>query len=110
MELKSTMEERAFAVRIAATDDKGEQGRIFLYVLYNNLHAEPFGLIEDLFVSEAARSHGLGRQLIEAAIAEAKKQGCYKLICTSRSGRDELHEWYKKLGFKEWGNEFRMDL
>jgi hypothetical protein len=48
--------------------------------------------------------------LIESALAVAKEQKCYKVICTSRHGREELHAWYKKLGFKEQGVEFRMDF
>ncbi len=110
MEKNKTIERRAYAVKITVEEAGQEVGRVYLYVLYNDLHTEPFGLVEDLFVSEASRSQGLGKQLIEMAIAEAKQQQCYKLICTSRGGRDQLHEWYKKLGFEEWGSEFRMDL
>ena len=44
------------------------------------------------------------------SIEEAKKQGCYKLVGTSRHGRDKLHKWYEELGFKNYGLEFRINL
>ncbi len=110
MEIKKNTEKRAYAVKIALEEAGQEVGRAYLYVLYNDLHSEPFGFLEDLFVVEEFRSQGVGRQLIEASVEEAKVQGCYKLICTSREGRDSLHEWYGKLGFKDYGKEFRMDL
>ena len=52
----------------------------------------------------------MGSKLITAAIAEAKKQNCYKLICTSRYGKPEVHALYGKFGFKDHGKEFRLDL
>lgn len=100
----------AYAVKCVATLDGVAAGRVFLYVLYNDLHQEPFGLLEDLFVEEHFRSQGVGRQLVEAALEAAKKEKCYKVICTSRYGREELHAWYKKIGFVDHGTEFRIDF
>ncbi len=104
------IETRQRGIKLHIQERGQEIGRIFLYVLYNDLHAEPFGLLEDLFVVESERGKGLGGELIKQAIVEAKRQSCYKLICTSRFGRDTLHEWYKDFGFKEHGKEFRIDF
>ncbi len=90
--------------------NKPEIARIYLYLLTNDLHQEPFGFIEDLFVQESHRGQGLGTQLLTKVIAEAKAQNCYKLICTSRHSREEVHKMYEKHGFKNYGLEFRMDL
>ena len=110
MEIKKNVERRAYAVKITMVEAGQEVGRVYLYILYNDLHPEPFGFLEDLFVAEAWRSQGVGKQLIEAVVAEAKTQKCYKLWFTSRDGREGLHEWYKNLGFKEWAKQFRMDF
>jgi len=91
-------------------DGDKKNGRIYLYLIKNDLHEKPYGLLEDLFVEESYRGSGLGRQLVQTAIEEAKKLGCYKLIGTSRNSRDEVHGFYKKLGFEEYGKEFRMNL
>ena len=44
--------------RFAVHDDTDgrEVGRAFLYVLRNDLHPEPFGFVEDVFVDASARS------------------------------------------------------
>ena len=85
-------------------------GRIYLYVIKNDLHKRPYGLLEDLFVDERMRGQGIGTMLVNAAIAEAKKRKLYKLVGTSRTQRARLHEFYKRIGFKKHGLEFRMDL
>ena len=85
-------------------------GRIYLYVIKNDLHKRSYGLLEDLFVDERMRGQGIGTRLLNAAIIEAKKRKLYKLVGTSRTQRARLHEFYKKIGFKKYGWEFRMDL
>ncbi len=99
---------RASARKMCVEENGVTIGRIYLYILYNDLHEEPFGFLEDLFVEEAWRNRGVGRDLVERAIVEAKAAGCYKLILTSRHGKKELHEWYVKLGFRDHGAEFRL--
>jgi GNAT superfamily N-acetyltransferase len=110
MEIQKLSENRQRGIKFLAMENGQEVGRVFLYILYNDLHAEPFGFLEDVFVAESGRGKGVGTELVQQAITEAGAQGCYKLICTSRIGRNELHAWYQKLGFKEHGTEFRMDF
>ena len=100
----------ANGVKILATENGQTVGRAYLYLLKNDLHRELFGFMEDVFVEEAFRSRGIGGKLVEAVIAEAKSQGCYKLICTARLSKPEVHTFYEKFGFKKWGTEFRMDF
>ncbi len=87
-----------------------EIARVYLYLLTNDLHQEPFGFIEDLYVEETHRGQGIGTQLIQHVIEQAKQHGCYKLICTSRHTREQIHLMYEKHGFKNYGLEFRMDF
>ena len=76
----------------------------------NDLHAEPFGLLEDVFVDESQRGSGLGTALVREVIAAARQAGCYKLVATSRASRPKVHELYERLGFEKYGVEFRMNL
>ena len=94
----------------ALTHDGTLTGRAYLYILRNDLHADPFGLLEDVFVDERARNAGIGAHVIKTAIHLAHERGCYKLIATSRTHRPRVHALYKKLGFSEHGTEFRIDL
>lgn len=91
-------------------DEENEVGRTYVYFLFNDLHEEPFALIEDVFVEEGYRGQGWGSRLVKEAISEAKKRGCHKIIMTSRNSNSTVHEWYKKMGFLEHGKEFRMDI
>ncbi len=85
-------------------------GRAFLFIIYNDLHQKPYGFLEDVFVEEAYRGKGIGKELIKRVIEKAKEIGCYKLIATSRFEREYVHRLYENLGFKKWGYEFRLDL
>ena len=90
--------------------DGKQVARAFLYILYNELHSQPFGFLEDVFVLPELRNKGYGVSVVRMAIACAKEQGCYKLIATSRHGRTKHHELCVKAGFKDHGVEFRMDF
>lgn len=105
-----TKEVSVSGVKIVLEENGRQIGRGFLYLLNNDLHAEPFGFIEDIFIEEAFRGKGYGEKITKAIIEEARKRGCYKLICTSRFSNERAHHLYEKLGFKKHGNEFRMEL
>ena len=86
-----------------------EIGRAFLYLLKNDQHKRPFGFVEDVYIDPEFQGQGIGSKLMEEIIKEAKIQ-CYKLILTSRHSKPQVHALYKKLGFKDWGCEFRMNF
>lgn len=90
-------------------DDK-EVARAFLYLLKNDQHDKPFGFVEDVFVGEELRGQGIGTKIMEELIKTAKKEKCYKLILTSRYSKPKVHELYEKLGFEDWGKEFRINF
>jgi GNAT superfamily N-acetyltransferase len=85
-------------------------GRAFLYILRNELHDRPFGLLEDVFVEPEFRGRGIASTLVQSAVAEARKRGCYKLVATSRHERAKVHDLYFRLGFRSRGIEFRIDF
>ena len=99
-------------IRLSEEREGREVGRATLYVLVNDLHQEPFGLLEDVYVDEAYRGEGIANQLVKAIILRAKTEHCYKLVATSRNDgtRQKVHDWYLRLGFEEYGTEFRMNL
>lgn len=110
VEIHKEIKKDCYAVKITVSDDGKEIGRAWLYVLHNDLHAEPFGLLEDVFVEEKYRGSGVGSKLVQEAIDEGRKIGCYKLIATVRNSKEKACSWYEKFGFKNYGVEFRMDL
>ena len=110
MNINLNKESKSYAIKVTAEENGKILGRARLYVMFNDLHEEPFGFLEDVFVEEGNRGKGVGTALVNAAIAEAKKQKCYKIICTSRYTSTKVHDLYMKLGFKDHGKEFRIDL
>lgn len=100
----------AKGVKFSLVEDDLEVARAYLYVMRNELHSEPFGLLEDVHVHESYRGSGLGTELVRQVIAAAKEQNCYKLVATSRKSRPRVHQLYERLGFKARGFEFRIDL
>jgi len=97
-------------IKIFLELDGKEIARGYLYLIKNDLHQEPYGFMEDVFVEEKFRGKGYGAKIVKALIEEAKKRGCYKLLGTSRHGREKVHQFYKSLGFYDRGKEFRIDL
>lgn len=110
MEIKKEIKKDCYAIKIMVRDNDKEVGRVWLYILQNNIHKEPYGLLADLLIDKEYRGGGWGTKLLQEVIEEAKKSGCYKLIATTRSSREIVCAWYEKFGFKNYGVEFRMDL
>lgn len=100
----------AQGIRFSIKGEAGEIARAYLYVMTNDLHDAPFGLLEDVYVDESQRGNGLGTALVKEVIAAARDAGCYKLIATSRTSRSKVHELYERLGFDNHGVEFRMNF
>jgi len=103
-------EVESYGFRFSVVRDGEEVGRAYLYVMTNDLHSKPFGLMEDVWVSPDYRGRHIGTELVKAIIAQAREQQCYKLIATSRHCRPEVHTLYKRLGFTDRGVEFRIDF
>jgi ribosomal protein S18 acetylase RimI-like enzyme len=63
----------------------------------------PTGLkswIEDVVVDDAARGHGVGRKLNEAALVEAQARGAKDVSLTSRPSREAANRLYQRIGFE----------
>ena len=110
MNINSSKENKSYAIKVSAEEGGIVLGSAYLYIMFNDLHKEPFGFLENVFVEEEHRGKGIGSELVNTAISEAKKQNCYKIICTSRYESSKVHSLYEKLGFKDYGKEFRMNL
>ncbi|MGO1592635.1 GNAT family N-acetyltransferase, partial [Ancrocorticia sp.] len=55
--------------------------------------------IEDVVVDDAARGHGAGQALVEAAVAHAQAIGSKSVDLTSRPTREAANRLYKRAGF-----------
>ncbi len=78
-------------IRLAIEESGTDVAHAFLYIMHNDIHAQPFGLMEDVFVNENYRGKGYGTELVKQIIEIAREFRCYKLIATSRSSRPKVH-------------------
>jgi ribosomal protein S18 acetylase RimI-like enzyme len=57
------------------------------------------GLIEDVRVASHYRSRGIGEQLVQWAVAEAREKGCRLVELLTHNTRIDAQRFYKRLGF-----------
>ena len=56
--------------------------------------------VESVHVHSSQRSHGIGRVMMDYAIAEARRRGALRIQLTSNVRRTRAHEFYERLGFR----------
>lgn len=90
---------------VACTGDE-VVGFITLHII-TNLWAQGCLLhIEELVVSEACRSQGIGRKLIDQAFTLGKERGCRSVEVTSAFHRGKAHHFYEACGFEKKAYHF----
>ena len=57
------------------------------------------GLIEDVRVAANCRSRGIGEQLVQWALAEARASGCKLVELLTHHSRVDAQRFYERLGF-----------
>ena len=57
-------------------------------------------LIEDVRVARSCRSRGIGEQLVQWALAEARARGCKLVELLTHHTRVDAQRFYKRLGFQ----------
>lgn len=91
--------------------DSDVVGSFALLVMDNLAHlGRPSAIVEDLAVDPQFQRRGVGRQMIEFAMDQAKAAGCYKLTLSAAAHRREAHEFYESLGFECHGYSFLLAL
>jgi GNAT superfamily N-acetyltransferase len=68
----------------------------------------PAGVVEDVAVAPHRQGQGIGRAMMEHALQECRKAGCYKLALSSNVKREGAHGFYESLGFERHGYSFAV--
>jgi len=58
------------------------------------------GLIEDVRVASHCRSRGIGEQVVQWAVAEARHKGCKLVELLTHNTRVDAQRFYQRLGFQ----------
>jgi len=69
----------------------------------------PCGFLHDLYVDEASRGRGIGRELAGAAIAWMRSKGMSQVVLWSKTGNDAAQRLFARLGFRKTMIEMTLD-
>lgn len=68
------------------------------------------GLLENVHIRADQRGNGLGTQMVQWAIAQCRDAGCEMIQLTSNKTRVDAHRFYRKLGFAQSHEGFKLLL
>jgi len=66
--------------------------------------------IEAVRVRDDRRGQGLGEQMVNWAVAEARHHGCSLMQLTTNKSRGDAHRFYERLGFVASHEGMKLDL
>ena len=91
---------RGESVVLFAADAGGRAvGFVQMYPTFSSLRAARTFVLYDLFVAPAARQHGVGRQLMQAAADEARARGAVSLVLSTARTNSSAQRLYESLGW-----------
>ncbi len=97
-------------LELLVAEEEGEvAGSLVLFIAPNLSHGGlPWALVENVIVDQKYRRQGIGKLLMDYAIARAKEAGCYRIGLSSDKKRQEAHHFYRSLGFEASSHGFRL--
>ncbi|GAB3392889.1 GNAT family N-acetyltransferase [Azotobacter armeniacus] len=97
--LAAIIERPAVGEILVADEDGHILGMVNLLYTVSTALGTPVALLEDMVVDAAARDHGLGTQLLEAAIATARVRGCRRITLLTDADNRDAQRFYARQGF-----------
>jgi GNAT superfamily N-acetyltransferase len=73
-------------------------GYVFYFFTYSTLLAKPTLFIEDIYVVEKFRRHGIGRKLLAFCAAEAERRGCGRMDWNVLDWNSKAISFYQSCG------------
>ena len=107
------MATEGLTVYVATTPSRDIVGIVTLLVMPNlGYDCHPSAFIEAMVVAEPHRRRGVGRLLVDRALAGAAAASCRKvqLLTHKRHATDGAHDFYQAMGFSAEAEGFRLYL
>lgn len=73
-------------------------------------YPKPIAELDELFIKEENRKHGLGKMLMEIVERKAKELNCYRMFIESSFKHEAAHKFYESLGYTNYGYHFIKNL
>lgn len=70
----------------------------------------PAGVVHDLMVAEEHRRRGIGRQLLQAAVAFLRSQGAPRVVLSTAARNEGAQRLFAGMGFRPTMNEMTCEL
>lgn len=84
---------------LVAKDDEKILGMINLLFTESTAFGSKVAILEDMVIQPTSRGNGIGSQLIDYAISEAKKEGCKRITLLTDVENTKAQSFYQKKGF-----------
>jgi GNAT superfamily N-acetyltransferase len=84
---------------LVARQDGQVAGMVNLLFTVSTALGGRVALLEDMVVSPPRRGTGLGALLLEAAIAQARRQGCHRITLLTDRANEAAQRFYARQGF-----------
>ena len=101
--LRARIEHRNSVIFLAVElEEDGEKalGFTLLYPSYNSVMATPIWILNDLYIDESARRHGIAQALIARGKALAEETGARVMSLSTAKDNAPSRKLYEALGFK----------
>jgi GNAT superfamily N-acetyltransferase len=73
-------------------------------------YPKPIAELDELFVHEEYRKHGVGKQFMRVIEEKAKELNCHRMYIESHYDHKTAHAFYEKLGYTNYGYHFLKNL
>jgi len=89
-------------VELTVAEDGGRVVGCFqlTFLDYLSYRGSRAALVENVHVAAASRNRGVGRAMMERAIARAREEGCSRVSLTTNKARKDARRFYERLGFR----------
>jgi len=92
--------QRRESVVLLAFDGEQAVGFTQLYPSFSSVSLAPIQILNDLYVDPSARKHGVGTQLLSAAVEYARSVGAIRLTLTTATTNLPAQRVYEAAGWK----------
>jgi GNAT superfamily N-acetyltransferase len=94
------IENPSIGLILVAKEQSAIVGMVNLLFSVSTALGAKVAILEDMFVLPEWRDRGMGSQIIERAIQEARDQGCARITLLTDTTNESAHRFYSRHGFK----------
>lgn len=103
--LQERLQRGESAILLAGLDGR-PAGFTQLYPMFSSVRTARIWILNDLYIDEGARRHGVGKALLGAAAQFAKEQGSAGLMLETTRDNDAARALYRAAGWHEDGTQW----